>query len=112
MDFFPSRHIARDTLDDLLISIVVAVATVMAAGLLDRVWELGHFGGSGMMVCLPARQGGSTGATRLIDQRTAWALGATALAISAKCRFMASVLQAGRIRAAPLPSCGQTAAKM
>jgi hypothetical protein len=34
------------------------------------------------------------------------------LAISAKCRFMASVLQAGRIRAAPLPSCGQTAPKM
>ena len=39
MDFFPSRHIARDTLDDLLISIVAAVATVMAAGLLDRVWD-------------------------------------------------------------------------
>ena len=38
MDFFPSRHIARDTLDDLLFSILVAVATVMAAGLLDRVW--------------------------------------------------------------------------
>jgi hypothetical protein len=36
MDFFPSRHIARDTL---LISILVAVATVMAAGLLDRVWD-------------------------------------------------------------------------
>jgi hypothetical protein len=34
-----SRHIARDTLDDLLISILVAVATVMAAGLLDRVWD-------------------------------------------------------------------------
>ena len=39
MDFFPSRHIGRDTLDDLLISILVAVATVMAAGLLDRVWD-------------------------------------------------------------------------
>ena len=37
MDFFPSRHIGRDTLDDLLFSILVAVATVMAAGLLDRV---------------------------------------------------------------------------
>ena len=60
------------------------------------------------------------GTTRRVDRcqparstkRTAWALGATALAISAKCRFMASVLQAGRIRAAPLPSCGQTAPKM
>jgi hypothetical protein len=39
MNFFPSRHIARDTLNDLLISILVAVATVMAAGLLDRVWD-------------------------------------------------------------------------
>ena len=39
MDFFPSRHLARDTLDDLLISIFVAVATVMAAGLLDRLWD-------------------------------------------------------------------------
>jgi hypothetical protein len=39
MDFFPSRPIARDTLDDLLVSILVAVATVMAAGLLDRVWD-------------------------------------------------------------------------
>jgi len=28
MDFFPSRHLARDTLDDLLISILVAVAAV------------------------------------------------------------------------------------
>ena len=28
-----------DTLDDLLVSILVAVATVMAAGLLDRVWD-------------------------------------------------------------------------
>ena len=39
MDFFPSRHLARDTLDDLLISILVAVVAVMAAGLLDRVWD-------------------------------------------------------------------------
>src|SRR6516165_11712462 len=41
----------------------------------------------------------------------AWAAGATALAISARCRFIASLLQAGRIRAAPLPSLGQTAPK-
>ena len=39
MDFFPSRHLARDTLDDLLISILVAVVAVMAAGLLDWVWD-------------------------------------------------------------------------
>ena len=39
MDFFPSRHLARDTLDYLLISILVAVVAVMAAGLLDRVWD-------------------------------------------------------------------------
>jgi hypothetical protein len=29
MDLFPSRHVARDTLDDLLISIVAAAAAVM-----------------------------------------------------------------------------------
>jgi hypothetical protein len=34
------------------------------------------------------------------------------LAISARCRFIASVLQAGKIRAAPLPCLGQTAPKM
>jgi DNA-directed RNA polymerase sigma subunit (sigma70/sigma32) len=38
--------------------------------------------------------------------------GAIISAISARCRFIASVLQAGRIRAAPLPSFGQTAPKM
>jgi hypothetical protein len=37
----------------------------------------------------------------------AWAAGSTAAAISARCRFIASVLQAGRIRAAPLPHFGQ-----
>src|SRR5262249_12208153 len=37
----------------------------------------------------------------------AWAAGATALAISARCRFIASLLQAGRIKAAPLPSLGR-----
>jgi len=36
----------------------------------------------------------------LIDQ------GTTAFAISARCRFIASVLQVGRIRAAPLPCFG------
>jgi hypothetical protein len=34
------------------------------------------------------------------------------LAISTRCTFIALVLQAGRIRAAPLPSFGQTAPKM
>src|SRR5262249_55600010 len=43
--------------------------------------------------------------------RMAWAAGATALAISARCRFIASLLQAGRIRAAPLPSLGRTVPK-
>src|SRR5256714_14416858 len=42
-------------------------------------------------------------------KRTAWAAGAMAAAISARCRFIASVLQAGRIRAAPLPRFGHTA---
>jgi hypothetical protein len=45
-------------------------------------------------------------------KRMAWAAGATVAAISARCRFIASVLQVGRIRAAPLPSFGQTAPKM
>ena len=39
MDFFPSRHLASDTLNDLIISIFLAVATVTAAGLLDRLWN-------------------------------------------------------------------------
>src|SRR6266487_1589153 len=73
----------------------------------------GHLGGSAMIVML-------AGTTRRVDmcqpawstKRTAWAAGATAAAISARCRFIASVLQAGRIRAAPLPRFGHTAPKM
>src|SRR5262245_3591311 len=73
----------------------------------------GHLGGSAMMVML-------AGTTRRVDmcqpawstKRTAWAAGATAAAISARCRFIASVLHAGRIRAAPLPCFGHTAPKM
>src|SRR5215472_9824619 len=42
----------------------------------------------------------------------AWAAGATVAAISARWKFIASVLQAGMIRAAPLTSFGQTAPKM
>src|SRR5258705_5034642 len=45
-------------------------------------------------------------------RRMAWAAGATVAAISARCKFIASVLQAGMIRAAPLPSFRQTAPKM
>src|SRR3954467_2051795 len=43
---------------------------------------------------------------------TACLPGATSAAISARCRFIASVLQAGRTRAAPLPSLGQIAPKI
>src|SRR5881396_2872946 len=67
----------------------------------------GHFGGSTMMVIL-------AGTRRRVDKcqpawstrRMAWAAGATVAAISARCKFIASVLQAGMIRAAPLPSFG------
>src|SRR5256885_7906140 len=67
----------------------------------------GHFGGSRMMVML-------AGTRRRVDKcqpawstrRMAWAAGATVAAISARCKFIASVLQAGMIRAAPLPSFG------
>lgn len=48
----------------------------------------------------------------LIDQEYGVAPGATVAAISTRCRFIASVLQVGRIRAAPLPCFGQTAPKM
>src|SRR5205807_9303929 len=73
----------------------------------------GHFGGSRMMVML-------AGTRRRVDKcqpawstrRMAWAAGATVAAILARCKFIASVLQAGMIRAAPLPSFGQTAPKM
>src|SRR5262249_860064 len=73
----------------------------------------GHLGGSAMMVML-------AGTTRRVDmcqpawstKRTAWAAGATAAAISARGRVIASGLQAGRIRAAPLPRFGHTAPKI
>src|SRR5262249_37597669 len=79
---------------------------------LDRL-SSGHFGGRRMMVML-------AGTRRRVDKcqpawstrRMAWAAGATVAAISARCKFIASVLQAGMIRAAPLPSFGQTAPKM
>jgi hypothetical protein len=47
----------------------------------------------------------------LIDQEDGVDTGRIA-AIAARCKFIASVLQAGRIRAAPLPFFGQTAPKM
>jgi hypothetical protein len=43
---------------------------------------------------------------------TACAPGVTALAISAKCRIIAALLQRGRTRAAPVPRGGQIAPKM
>ena len=47
-----------------------------------------------------------------IDEEDGVGSGATALAISARCRFIASVLQKGRIRPAPLPCFGQMAPKI
>jgi hypothetical protein len=73
----------------------------------------GHLGGSGTSVMF-------AGTTSLSDMcqpawsssSTACAPGATAAAISARCRFIASVWQCGSTNAAPLPSRGQTAPKM
>lgn len=73
----------------------------------------GHLGGSGMMLMLP-------GTASFPDMcqpawsisTTAWAPGATASAISARCRDMVSVLQNGRTSPAPLPSSGQMAPKI
>ena len=48
----------------------------------------------------------------LVDDEHGVLAGATSVAISARCRFIASVLQAGRTSAAPLPSLGQIAPKM
>jgi len=48
----------------------------------------------------------------LIDQVDGVAAGCDDLGDLARCRFIAPVLQAGMIRAAPLPSFGQTAPKM
>src|SRR6187551_3481260 len=48
----------------------------------------------------------------LVETSTACLPAATSAAISARCRFIASVLQAGRTSAAPLPSPGQIAPKM
>jgi hypothetical protein len=39
MELFPWRHVASDILNDLIVSIVVAVTAVLASGLLDRMWE-------------------------------------------------------------------------
>ena len=48
----------------------------------------------------------------LIDQEHGVRARRDLVAISARCRFIASVLQAGRTRAAPLPCFGQMAPKM
>ena len=73
----------------------------------------GHFGGSGTKVtfggtaslpdmCQPAWSSSST----------ACAPGATAAAIAARCRVIASMSQWGRTRPAALPALGQMAPKM
>src|SRR3982750_4410566 len=70
----------------------------------------GHFAGSGRIVML----GGTI--NRRDRCQPAWSsskmaclAGATSVAISARCRFIASVLHAGRTSAAPLPSFGLVA---
>src|SRR5437867_13187301 len=73
----------------------------------------GHFGGSRMMVIL-------VGTRRRVDKcqpawstrRMAWAAGATVAALTERCTIIAAVLQAGMIKAAPLPSFGQTAPEL
>jgi hypothetical protein len=41
MDMFPGgfRHMANDVLSDLITAFLVAVAAVIASGLLTRVWD-------------------------------------------------------------------------
>ncbi len=48
----------------------------------------------------------------LIDEQGRVRAGAIGLAISARCRFIASVSHRGMMRAAPLPSFGQIAPKI
>jgi hypothetical protein len=36
----PSRHFARDVMSDLVIAVLVALAAVIASGLLDRIWDV------------------------------------------------------------------------
>jgi hypothetical protein len=35
----PFRHLASDLLNDLVTAVLVALAAVIASGLLDRIWE-------------------------------------------------------------------------
>jgi hypothetical protein len=35
----PFRHLASDALNDLVIAVLVALAAVIASGLLDRIWD-------------------------------------------------------------------------
>ena len=50
--------------------------------------------------------------TGLVEHEHGVRPGATAIAISARCRFIAAMLQRGKTRAAPLPSLGQMAPKI
>jgi hypothetical protein len=73
----------------------------------------GHLGGSGMMVMFD-------GTMSLWDKcHPAWSINSTAcapglmaMAISARCKLIAAVLQRGRTSAAPLPWAGQIAPKI
>jgi hypothetical protein len=42
MDMFPgpSRQFASDVMSDLVIAVLVALAAVIASGLLDRIWDV------------------------------------------------------------------------
>jgi hypothetical protein len=41
MDMFPGpcRHLVSDVMSDLAIAVLVALAAVIASGLLDRIWD-------------------------------------------------------------------------
>lgn len=75
--------------------------------------SLGHLAGSGMMLILSGMISASVICHRAWSMSsTAWAPSATVRAISARCRFLASVLQNGRTSPAPFPSAGQIAPQM
>src|SRR5271165_1953954 len=103
-------------IDDIRIGTEDAVGQPIVAHELPDVLEgfsSGHFGGSGRSVML----GGTSSRSDMCQPAwsisiTACAPGATAMATSARCRFIAAILQRGRMRAAPLPSFGQIAPKM
>jgi hypothetical protein len=36
----PFRHLASDVMSDLVIAVLVALAAVIASGLVDRIWDI------------------------------------------------------------------------